>query len=100
MVIPLKRASLSVLATAMDVHKYEWPGLDFISENVIPWTIRDVRYYRYTLQRVNPLDRSPEQLIQEAELLQAYGRTIGTPVPLDLNPPSGKPPTVLMPPTR
>src|SRR3954470_21547928 len=29
---------------------YEWPGLDFISENLIPFTIRDVRYIRPTLQ--------------------------------------------------
>jgi hypothetical protein len=29
---------------------YEWPGLDFISENLIPWNIRDVRSYKYALQ--------------------------------------------------
>src|SRR5262245_16980338 len=28
---------------------YEWPGLDFISENLIPWTIRDVRVFRYQM---------------------------------------------------
>ena len=29
---------------------YEFIGLDFISENVIPWTIRDVRRFHYVLQ--------------------------------------------------
>lgn len=76
---------------------YEFPGLDFISENVIPWTIRDVRPFRYTLKpaEVHP----PEELLQEAQRLRDYGKTIGAPVP-DLNPPVGAPPTVLGAPTR
>ena len=28
---------------------YMLPGLDFVSENVLPWTIRDVRTFHYTL---------------------------------------------------
>jgi hypothetical protein len=79
---------------------YELPGLDFFSENLIPWTIRDVRYYYPVMKRINPLDRPPEQLLQEAQQLQAYGKTIGAPLPPDLNPPAGASPTVLLPPTR
>ena len=29
---------------------YEYPGLDFISENLVPWTIRDVRRLTFPLQ--------------------------------------------------
>jgi hypothetical protein len=78
---------------------YELPGLDFFSENLIPWTIRDVRYFYPVMQRINPLDRPPEQLLLEAQHLQSYGKTIGAPVPPDLNPLAGAPPTVLLPPT-
>jgi hypothetical protein len=63
---------------------YEWPGLDFISENVIPWTIRDVRQFRYTLQPAQV--RPPENLLREGEALREYGKTIGAPLP-DVNPP-------------
>lgn len=71
---------------------YEFPGLDFISENLVPWTIRDVRVFRYVMEpsRVRP----PEDLLQEGERLREYGKTIGVPAP-DLNPPVGAPPTVL-----
>jgi hypothetical protein len=74
---------------------YELPGLDFVSENLIPWTIRDVRYFRYVLQPIK--DIPPEGLLQQAEQLRAYGATIGVPV-VDLNPPVGAAPSVLMPP--
>jgi hypothetical protein len=56
---------------------YEWPGLDFISENLIPWTIRDVRYFRYVMQPAQV--RPPENLLREGELLRDYARGIGTP---------------------
>src|SRR2546421_1747574 len=44
---------------------YEWPGLDFVSENLIPWTIRDVRYFRYQMQPAQV--RPPENLLREGE---------------------------------
>jgi len=71
---------------------YEFPGLDFISENLVPWTIRDVRYFRYALQPLK--DTPPEALLQQAEQLRSYGQTIGAPSG-DSGP---NPPTVLMPP--
>jgi hypothetical protein len=75
---------------------YEWPGLDFISENLIPWTIRDVRPFRYTLQPAQV--RPPENLLREGEMLRDYARTIGAPIP-DLNAPGNGPITVLGGPT-
>ena len=74
---------------------YELPGLDFISENLIPWTIRDVRVYKYVLQ---PLQvRTPAQVLADATLLKKYGMTIGEPSPQFTPAPTG---TVLLPPTR
>jgi hypothetical protein len=74
---------------------YELPGLDFISENLIPFTVRDVRYFRYVLQ---PLQDLPaDTLLRQAEQLRAYGATIGPPV-VDLPPPTVASPSVLMPP--
>ena len=71
---------------------YEFPGLDFISENLIPWTIRDVRYFRYTLQPIEV--RPAEQVLGKGQELRSFGKTIGPQIP-DLNPPVGAPPTVL-----
>jgi hypothetical protein len=65
-------------------------GLDFFSENLIPWTIRDVRYFRYTLTPVQV--RAPEDLLREGEQLRAYGKTIGTPA---IDPSFMAPPKVL-----
>ncbi len=76
---------------------YELPVLDFISENLIPWTIRDVRYYTYVMNR--PAIRPPDQTLREVEALRAYGRTLGPQTP-ELNPPVGAPPTVLGGPVR
>jgi len=76
---------------------YELPGLDFIAENLIPWTIRDVRVYRYVLQRQQ--DLPPEQLLNQAQGVRDYGRSIGVQPP-DLYPAPGSPPSVLMPPVR
>ena len=73
---------------------YEWPGLDFISENLIPWTIRDVRRYTYVLQPSQV--RTPAQVREEAKVLRDYGMTIGEPAPQFTPPPTG---IVLLPPT-
>ena len=76
---------------------YELPGLDFVSENLIPWTIRDVRYYRYVMQPVELSKLSPDVLLQQAQQLRDYAATKGTaPLP-NLNPPAGALPQVLMP---
>ncbi len=60
---------------------YQLPVLDFISENLIPWTIRDVRYFRYVMQ---PRQVMPaESVLGPADALRNYARGIGTPIPTD-----------------
>ncbi len=58
---------------------YEWFPLDFISENLLPWTLRDVRYFRYTLQQAPVIPA--EAVLQEATDLRVRGQAIGTPAP-------------------
>lgn len=72
---------------------YEIPPLDFISENVIPFTIRDVRVYTYVMQR--PLVRPPDQILQEGEALRNYAKPLGP-----QNPQPNTPPTILGTPAR
>ncbi len=76
---------------------YEQPGLDFIAENLIPWTIRDVRTFYPELKpaQVTP----PEDVLRQGQELRNYARPIGAPI-VDLNPPVGAPPSVLLPPIQ
>ena len=53
---------------------YEYFGLDFISENLIPWTIRDVRRFDYVLQRPQP--KAHDEVLREGTQLKAFGQTI------------------------
>ena len=48
---------------------YQWFGLDFVSENVIPWEIRDERVYSYQMapQRIVPV----EEFLGRGENLRA-----------------------------
>ena len=57
---------------------YEYPGLDFISENVIPWTIRDVRRIHLPLHPIQIVP--PEAVLDRAQQLRAQGQTVGKPV--------------------
>ncbi len=53
---------------------YEWPGVDFFSENVWPGKIRDERAYDFQMQ---PLVQVPaEQVLGRAEQLRAASRVI------------------------
>jgi hypothetical protein len=58
---------------------YEYPGLDFIAENLIPWTIRDVRRFTFTLE---PL-RLPntKELLEQSQVLRGRGQAIPTAPP-------------------
>jgi hypothetical protein len=67
---------------------YEFPGLDFISENLIPWTIRDVRRFYYALE---PLQvPNTRELRDHADALRARGLAIQPP-PTPVNGPPGVP---------
>jgi hypothetical protein len=53
---------------------YEYPVLDFFSENIIPWKIRDVHRFHYTMQPVqNP---NIKDVLDKAEKLQNHGRSL------------------------
>ena len=54
-------------------------ALDFISENVVPWTIRDVRKFHYVLQPL--VITPPETVLEQAKPLRARGQTIGVTPP-------------------
>jgi hypothetical protein len=58
---------------------YEWMPLDFISENLIPWTIRDIRRFHYRLQPAHVFPAG--EVLQQAETLRAKGQTVGEPLP-------------------
>jgi hypothetical protein len=65
---------------------YEYPGLDFISENLIPWTIRDVREFHYHLV---PLQvPNARQLLEEGEGMRARGKAIPQGLPGTGSPPA------------
>lgn len=57
---------------------YEWPFIDFFSENVIPWTIRDIRIFKYQLQPKQVVP--PEEVMNRADVLRNRGQTIGVPL--------------------
>lgn len=63
---------------------YEYPPIDFISENLIPWTIQDTRRFHYLLEP----QQMPniQQVGDRAQQLRERGRAIGAP----LQPPDGQ----------
>ena len=56
---------------------YEWPLLDFVSENLLPFWIRDVHRIRVDLEPSVPLP--PEQVLSNAEQLRLQGLSVGSP---------------------
>jgi hypothetical protein len=54
---------------------YQYPVIDFFSENLWPFKIRDVRHFHYTLQpRSLP---NANEVIDKGELLRNKGKSIG-----------------------
>jgi hypothetical protein len=54
---------------------YEWPGLDFFSENLLPFWIHDIHHLKYTMTPVEVV--SPDQLKAQADMLREQGLTVG-----------------------
>lgn len=74
---------------------YELPGIDFVSENIWPFKVRDVRPFVYTMQPIQAV--RPDDVRQRAEELRARGQTIGvpnSPRPIVAPPPPPPPPVV------
>ncbi len=71
---------------------YQWFGLDFVSENVIPWEIRDERVYSYQMvpQRIVPV----EEFLARGENLRATAISAPRSGPLPSIPPAA-PPVIL-----
>ncbi len=63
---------------------YEWIGLDFISENLLPFTLRDVRRLHFSMQPAHVVP--PEAVLEEAQRLRERGQAIGSPLPANLQP--------------
>jgi hypothetical protein len=64
---------------------YEYFPLDFIAENLIPFTIYDHRVFAYVLDRIQVVP--PEVVRDAADQLRLQGKSIGTPLPPGLPPP-------------
>jgi hypothetical protein len=76
-------------------------GIDFISENLIPWPIRDIRRFHYVLEPKQMIP--PEAVLNQALQLRLRGQGLGAPanlppepVPVEAPPPrtlpNGAPP--------
>jgi hypothetical protein len=58
---------------------YEYPVLDFISENLIPWQIEDVRRFHYVLQPLQQV--RTDLLLNRAGGLRCRGQSLVPQVP-------------------
>ena len=63
-----------VVETKVRAPWFEIVPLDFISENLLPWTVRDVRRLDYVLQPAQVIP--PESVLREANELRARGQTL------------------------
>jgi hypothetical protein len=74
---------------------YEYFPIDFFAENVVPWTIRDIRRFHYQMQPLAVIP--PEAVLQQGQALRQRGQAIGlgTTDPLglggDIAPPASLP---------
>lgn len=58
---------------------FDLPGLDFLTENIWPTKLRDVRKFSYTMQPLQSIP--PDDVRMRAEELRSRGRNIGVPLP-------------------
>ncbi len=64
---------------------YQVYPLDFVSENLFPWPITDVRRFHYRLEPRKQVQT--DELLRDAAALRDRGRSVGSPVPLPPRPP-------------
>src|SRR5262245_5000571 len=76
----LKRDGFQTLVVEENVKApwYEFPPLDFISENLIPFRIRDIRRFHYELQPLQVIP--PETVLEQDQSLRAKGQSEGVPL--------------------
>ncbi len=80
---------------------YEYPPIDFVSENLFPFKLIDVRRLHYKLVPLVPDNQ--QEVLNQAEALRGRGQTIGTPrvlqpPPNPPGPPTPPPPNAALPP--
>lgn len=69
---------------------FDWPGIDFITENLYPFKLRDVRKFCFNMK---PLASIPsEDVRMRAEQLRSQGQNLGTPAPPRPVSPAAPPP--------
>lgn len=56
---------------------YEYFPLEFVSEHLIPWTVRDQRRFHFDLQPLQVLP--PEGVLDRSNLLRSKGKVTGVP---------------------
>jgi hypothetical protein len=56
---------------------FEYPGIDFFTENLIPYNFRDIRRFHYQMQPMQILP--PEMVLQQGQALRSRGQMIGMP---------------------
>jgi hypothetical protein len=75
---------------------YEWIGLDFFSEIVVPIKLRDVRRFHYVMQQAQIIPA--EAVLNEANQLRIKGKSVGSPLPPSFPVPvEGPPPRPVVP---
>jgi len=57
---------------------YEYPLVDFVSENMLPFTIRDKRHFHYVLPPMPIVP--PDQVKAAAHILRTRGQNVGVPL--------------------
>jgi hypothetical protein len=55
---------------------YEYFGVDFISENIIPWTIRDIRHVHIHLKPIEETFVQPDMMLGPANEMRERGKAI------------------------
>jgi hypothetical protein len=68
---------------------YEYPGLDFIAENLVPWWIIDRREFNYPLEPLHVPNAG--ELLGQAQTLRSQGQTLGPPTPVPQGVPAPAP---------
>lgn len=80
---------------------YDLPGIDFVTENLWPFKLRDVRKFSYTMRPLQTIP--PDDVRRRAEELRARGQNIGVPAPprpIGPSQPPPAPPDGTLPPPR
>jgi hypothetical protein len=75
---------------------WDFPGIDFLTENIWPTKLRDVRKFSYTMRPLQAIP--PDDVRNRAEELRTRGQSIGVPLPPRPLGPAPTPPTPPTPP--